>query len=946
MLDKTYNFSSVEKDSACKWDSVSAFRAGANSKASSKSFCIVIPPPNVTGSLHMGHAFNSVLQDIMVRFERMRGKNVLWQPGTDHAGIATQMVVERQLYAETSLTRKEIGREVFVKKVWDWKEKSGGAILSQLKRLGASCDWSRERFTMDQGMSEAVLEAFVTLYKQGLIYRDTRIVNWDPCLGTSISDLEVTQTEVDCSLWYIRYTLEDGVSYRYPIEFDNDGKPIRWEIRNYIVIATTRPETMFGDTGIAVHPDDPRYKDIIGKYIVLPIVGRRIPIISDPYPDPDFGAGAVKVTPSHDFNDFEIAKRSGLDFINILTPQATLCLLENESFLRGFVLSDEKKKIFGEFESLDCLSARSQVVSLLKEKNLLDRIEPYKHVVPYCERSGVPVEPRITEQWYLNAKVLAEPAIRSVRNSSTSFIPQSWEKNYYDWLNDIQPWCISRQLWWGHQIPVWYGPDGKVFVEKTEVSALNAAVEYYLAQGGDTALYVQRLIEEGNKSDLLVRDEDVLDTWFSSALWPFASLGWPEKTVELDAYYPTNILVTGFDILFFWVARMMMMGLHFIKDVEGRGIEPFNVVYIHALVRDKDGQKMSKSKGNVVDPIGLVDQYGADALRFYFAIMAVQGRDIKLDSARVIGYRNFITKFWNAIRFSQLNGAKHSVNFSPQDVKFVINKWVISRLSTAIKEVTTGIETRRFNDVSAILYRFIWHELCDWYVEFIKSILNDGDDDLRIETLSCFSYVSHNVCKLLHPIAPFVTEELYSHISVEGLVEEESLLCHAQWPSLTFEDPSSVQEVDMIIHLISEVRSVRKEMNVPLKAIVPLVVVDESHLVREQLLRHKSIFYRLTSVDIVFSGHSPERSIQIILDETIFFLQIGDLIDFSVEKARLKKSLEKIIAESSLIRARLDNKQFMEKAPPEIVQREKEKISQIESQKLSLEVALARVKNF
>ncbi|CAL9917959.1 Valine--tRNA ligase [Candidatus Liberibacter solanacearum] len=945
MIDKTYNFASVEQKSAEKWDSIDAFRLGTNAKSDSESFCIVMPPPNVTGSLHMGHAFNSVIQDIMIRFERMRGKNVLWQPGMDHAGIATQIMVERQLSAESSLTRKDIGRKAFIEKVWDWKKKSGSSILSQLKKIGASCDWSRERFTMDQGMSKSVIEAFVSLYKEGLIYKDKRISNWDPYLGTSVSDLEVVQNEVDGSLWYIRYPLMDGVSYHHPIEFDADAKPVEWEVRDYIVVATTRPETIFGDVAIVVHPEDCRYKEIVGKYATLPIVGRRIPIIFDSYPNPNFGAGAVKVTPAHDFNDFEIAKRHGLGFINILTSQAKLCLLKNDFFLKDLAVSDETKNIFSEFEGLDCLTARSKIVALLEQKGLLDKITPYKHVVPCCERSGITIEPRITEQWYLNAAVLAKPAIRSVKNSLTSFVPQSWDKSYYEWLENIQPWCISRQIWWGHQVPAWYGPEGQLFVEHTESAALNSAIDYYLSQNNDMTLIVQKMIKKGNIADLLKRDEDVLDTWFSSALWPFASLGWPEKTIELKTYYPTNVVVTGFDILFFWVARMMMMGLHFMKDSENKGIEPFRIVYMHALVRDKYGQKMSKSKGNVVDPIDLINQYGADALRFYFSIMAVQGRDIKLDLARVVGYRNFITKFWNAVRFAEIKNAKHSVSFVPQNVKCVINKWIVVRLSTVINEVTTGIENHRFNDISAILYRFVWHELCDWYVEFIKSILNQDDSELISETLSCFSYVLYNVCKLLHPIIPFVTEELYAHISPDG-IDKKEVLCHAQWPSLVFEESSAVEEVDWIIRLISEIRSVRIEMNVPLKAVVPLVFVNVDLSMRERLISHQYIINRLSSGNIVFSDSSPERSIQIVLDGMIFFLKIGDFVDFSKEKYRLEKSLTKVLDELSIVKKRLANSNFIEKAHPDVLQLEKEKLSKIEKKKQSLDTSLARIKTF
>ncbi|XCD91668.1 valine--tRNA ligase [Candidatus Liberibacter asiaticus] len=944
MIDKTYDFAFIEQKSVEKWNSVDAFRIDVAPKLGSGVFCIAMPPPNVTGSLHMGHAFNTTIQDIMIRFERMRGKNVLWQPGTDHAGIATQITVESRLFAQSSLTREDIGRDAFIEKVWEWKKESGGSILSQLKRLGASCDWSRERFTMDEGMSNAVRNAFVVLYKDGLIYRDKRIVNWDPSLKTSVSDLEVIQKEVDGNLWYVRYPLVEGVTYRHPIKFDDDAKPIDWEVRDYIIVSTTRPETMFGDVAIAVHPDDYRYKELIGKYATLPIVGRLIPIVSDVYPDPEFGDGAVKVTPAHDFNDFEIAKRHGLGFINILTPEAKIFLSENESFLENIVLSDEARNIFSEFEGLDCFAARSKIVSLLEKSNLLDKTDSYRHIVPHCERSGVTIEPCITEQWYLDAKVLAESAIRSAKNGCLSFIPQSWDKSYYEWLENIQPWCISRQIWWGHQIPVWYSPDGKLFVENTEDAALRSAIDYYLSQDNDMTVKVRKMIKDGNISDLLKRDEDVLDTWFSSALWPFASLGWPEQTAELKTYYPTSVLVTGFDILFFWVARMMMMGLYFMKDAGGKGIEPFHIVYMHALVRDKNGQKMSKSKGNVVDPIDVIDQYGADALRFYFSIMAVQGRDINLDLERIAGYRNFITKFWNAIRFSKMKNARHSVSFVPQDVKWIVNKWIIKRLATVINDVTVGMENHRFNDVSAVLYRFVWDELCDWYVEFIKSILNQKDSELVSETLSCFSYVLYNVCKLLHPIIPFVTEDLYSHVSPQDDMDKQGLLCHAQWPSLIIDDSESIEEVNWIIDLISKVRSIRTEMNVPLKAVVPLVFANIDAHVRKRLECHKCIIDRLSSGNIIFADCPPDRSIQIILDGMVLFLAIGDFVDFVKERSRLKKSLEKVLDELSSIKKKLENNQFVEKAPPSILQAEKERFSKVEKKRISLENSLERIR--
>ncbi|MGQ3292742.1 MAG: valine--tRNA ligase, partial [Shinella sp.] len=562
MLEKNYDSAAVEPRIAKAWEDADAFRAGEGAKPGAETFSIVIPPPNVTGSLHMGHALNNTLQDIMVRFERMRGKNVLWQPGMDHAGIATQMVVERKLAAEKLPGRREMGREAFIEKVWEWKAESGGLIFNQLKRLGASCDWSRERFTMDEGLSEAVLEVFVSLYKEGLIYKDMRLVNWDPKLLTAISDLEVEQIETNGNLWHLRYPLEPGVTYQHPVAFDEDGTPTEFETRDYLVVATTRPETMLGDTGIAVSPEDERYTSIVGKHVILPIVGRRIPIVADEYPDPTAGTGAVKMTPAHDFNDFDVGKRHGLRQVNVLTIDAKITIKENEDFLEGLDHPAALHGAWDELEGKDRFEARKIIVTIFEEAGLLDKVEPHKHTVPHGDRGGVPIEPRLTEQWYVDAKTLAKPAIASVREGRTKFVPKNWEKTYYEWMENIQPWCVSRQLWWGHQIPAWYGPDGQVFVEKTEEEALHAAIQHYIAHEGPWKAWVEEKLENFAPGEILTRDEDVLDTWFSSALWPFSTLGWPDKTPDLKTYYQTDVLVTGFDIIFFWVARMMMMGLH------------------------------------------------------------------------------------------------------------------------------------------------------------------------------------------------------------------------------------------------------------------------------------------------------------------------------------------------------------------------------------------------
>src|SRR3989440_3080174 len=671
MIDKTYQPSDVEGRIYAAWEEADAFRAGRPERAGAKPYCIVIPPPNVTGSLHMGHALNNTLQDVLARFERMRGRDVLWEPGTDHAGIATQMVVERLLHKENKADRRNMGREAFLRRVWAWKEESGGAISRQLRRLGASCDWSRERFTMDEGLSRAVLRVFVQLYRKGLIYKDKRLVNWDPKLLTAISDLEVQQVEVKGHLWHIRYPLEGAA-------FDaNDPS-------TFITVATTRPETMLGDVAVAVHPDDERYRHLVGKRAVLPLVGRRIPIIADEYSDPEKGTGAVKITPAHDFNDFEVGRRHDLPLVDVLDAEAHLKLAGNEAFLRDVPPSAELEQTLAD-HGLDRFVVRKDIVRRLEIAGLLAKAEPHTHMVPHGDRSAVVIEPFLTDQWYVDAKTLAAPAIAAVRAARTVFVPRNWEATYFNWMENIQPWCISRQLWWGHQIPAWYGPDGKIFVAESEAEALSEAIAHYLANGtisGDAAAEMRR---QASKSTLLTRDEDVLDTWFSSALWPFSTLGWPDDTPELKRYYPTDALVTGFDIIFFWVARMMMMGLYFMADA------PFHTVYIHALVRDERGAKMSKSKGNVIDPLELIDEYGADALRFTLAAMAAQGRDIKLSTQRVEGYRNFATKLWNACRFAEMNGCMRVDRFDPLSVQETLNRWIVHETANAAGVITAAM---------------------------------------------------------------------------------------------------------------------------------------------------------------------------------------------------------------------------------------------------------------
>ena len=724
MLEKHYNPSDIEGRIYQQWDDAGTFRAGRKPKDGkpAEPFCIVIPPPNVTGSLHMGHALNNTLQDVLVRFERMRGKDVLWQPGTDHAGIATQALVERQLMERQQPDRRAMGREAFIKRVWEWKEQSGGTITGQLKRLGASCDWSRERFTMDEGLSKAVTKVFVELYRQGLIYKDKRLVNWDTKLLTAISDLEVQSVETKGQLWYFRYPIKDPGRLKH----------------KHIVVATTRPETMLGDTAVAVHPDDKRWKKYIGKTVVLPLVGREIPIVADEYADPEQGSGAVKITPAHDENDFEVGRRHDLPLINIFDQHGAL----NDNVPEAY-------------RGLDRFEARKRVVADLEALELVEKIEPHVLKVPYGDRSNTIIEPWLTDQWYVDAATLAKPAIEAVEDGRTVFVPKNWEKTYFEWMRKIKPWCISRQLWWGHQIPAWYGPDGEIFVGFDEAEAADLANKHY------------------GKTVELKRDEDVLDTWFSSGLWAFSTLGWPDETPELKRYYPTSVLVTGFDIIFFWVARMMMLGLHFMKEV------PFHTVYIHALVRDEGGQKMSKSKGNVMDPLELIDQYGADALRFTLAAMAAQGRDIKLSSNRVEGYRNFATKIWNAARFGEMNACLPSKDFDPAGAKQTINRWIAGEAQRAAAAVTEGIEQQRFNDAASAAYHFVWHTFCDWYLELAKPILNGADEPAKTETRAMFAWTFDRILTLLHPFMPFITEELWWRIGEAAGGREQMLITGA-----------------------------------------------------------------------------------------------------------------------------------------------------------------------
>lgn len=876
MLEKTFQPRDVEAKHYQNWESQGAFSARPEGNA--QSYAIVIPPPNVTGNLHMGHALNNTLQDILIRFARMHGKDALWQPGTDHAGIATQMVVERQLEAE-GITRQKLGREKFLDRVWQWKDQSGGAITRQLRRLGASCDWTRERFTMDDGLSQAVRKVFVDLHRDGLIYKDKRLVNWDPKLRTAISDLEVQPRETKGNLWYFRYPLE--------------GNPER-----HVVVATTRPETMLGDSGIAVHPDDPRYQSLIGKHAILPLVGRRIPIVADSYADPEQGSGAVKMTPAHDFNDFEVGRRHNLEMIQIMDEDARLTASVPEPY-RG----------------LDRFEARKKIVADMEAAGLLEKIEPHTHKVPYGERGGVPVEPFLTEQWYCDAKTLAAPAIKAVEEGRTVFVPANWTKTYYEWMRNIQPWCISRQLWWGHRIPAWYGPDEKIFVAMSEEEAKAAAKAHY---GNDTTL---------------TQDPDVLDTWFSSGLWPFSTLGWPEKTKELERYYPTDVLVTGFDIIFFWVARMMMMGLRFMGEV------PFRTVYIHALVRDERGQKMSKSKGNVVDPLGLVDDYGADALRFTLAAMAAQGRDIKLSMSRVEGYRNFATKLWNAARFCEMNECRFDPKFRPEQCKETLSKWLISSIAATAKDIEKALTEFRFNEAAGRIYQFAWHSYCDWFLEFAKPVFMGTDEAAKNEVRAVSAWGLDQIMRMLHPFMPFITEEIWQH-----LTGQKEWLVQVGWPKVpaSLNDAKATEEIEWLIRLITDVRAVRAEMNVPAAAQIPLIIQGASSETISRVERHKPLILRLARLSqLECKDKFPTTgAAQIILGEATLLLPLADVIDFSKERERLIKESKKLQTEIDKIAAKLDNQDFIARAPEEVVDEQRERQEELTATYARLQSAL------
>jgi valyl-tRNA synthetase len=896
MLEKTYEPAAVEGRIYDGWLEADAFAAGAGARPDAEPFTIVIPPPNVTGSLHIGHALNNTVQDILIRFNRMLKKDVLWQPGTDHAGIATQMIVERQLAAQ-QVDRRTLGREKFIERVWEWKAESGGTIMNQLKRLGASADFSRERFTMgaagqpDDQMVRAVTKVFVELHRKGLIYRAKRLVNWHPGLETAISDLEVENLEIKGHMWHLRYPLADGVTYAFPIT-DEEGNVTGTETRDYIIVATTRPETMLGDVAVAVHPDDERYQGLIGKFVELPLVGRRIPVIADEYADPALGTGAVKITPAHDFNDFEVGARAGLEPINVFTT-------------RGAIVEDDF--IPAKYRGLDRFEARKAIVADLtsmaedNETQGLDHIEDKKIMVPHDEKSKlVVIEPFLTDQWWVKADVLAQPALASVREGRTKFVPQQYENTYFAWLENIKPWCISRQLWWGHQIPAWYGPDNEAFVAHSEAEAQAAAEKHY------------------GKPVMLTRDPDVLDTWFSSALWPFSTLGWPDETPELKRYYPTSVLVTGFDIIFFWVARMMMMGLEFLDK------EPFHTVYMHALVRDEKGQKMSKTKGNVIDPLKLVDEYGADATRFTLAAMAAQGRDLKLAISRVEGYRNFVTKLWNAARFLEMNEARRVEGYDPRANKLPLNRWIVGATARAMAAVRSSIEDYKFNEAANSAYDFVWGTFCDWYVEFAKPVFNGEDEGAKAETRATAAWALDQILIMLHPIMPFVTEELWAKTGEFG-PKRENLLILTEWPDLSgLEDAEADAELAWLVDVISNVRSVRAEMNVPAGAKLQLAVSGAGEQTLARLVAGTSLITRLARLEEISPRNEvPGESAQFVVGDATYALPLAGVIDLGAEKARLEKEVGKLDAEIAQIDKKLGNEQFVSKAPEEVIEEQK-----------------------
>ena len=965
------NFDAAAKEAAIwkKWEDANAFKAGANWDGKSDAYAIMIPPPNVTGVLHMGHAFNNTLQDILIRWHRMRGFDTLWQPGTDHAGIATQMVVERQLAENKQPSRAELGREAFLEKVWEWKDKSGGTIINQLKRLGASCDYSREAFTMsgapgapagnDGNFHDAVLKTFVEFYNKGLIYKGKRLVNWDPHFETAISDLEVENIEVDGHMWHFKYPLADGETYTY-VEKDEDGNVTLIEERDYISIATTRPETMLGDGAVAVFTDDERYAPIVGKQVHLPLCDRTIPVITDEYPDPDFGSGAVKITGAHDFNDYMVAKRNDIPMYS---------LMDTKGAMRSDDVDDNL--VPEKYRGMDRFDARKAVIADIDALGLMIKIEDKKVMQPFGDRSKVVIEPALTDQWFVDTAKIVQPAIDAVRNGTTKILPEGDKKVYFHWLENIEPWCISRQLWWGHQVPVWYLPgrnkDGSaadvngpydgpyeicapsfeaasaIAKEKFKASdAKEIPSDFKLADNNpiDAFLVNSNL---GTQADydyvVMFRDPDVLDTWFSSGLWPSGTLGWPENTDELARYYTNDnlnrTLITGFDIIFFWVARMMMMG------IETMGKVPFETVYVHPLVRDEKGKKMSKSTGNVLDPLDLIDKYGADAVRFTLTAMAAMGRDLKLSESRIEGYRNFGTKLWNATRFAEFNEASPVADFDPKSVNQTLNKWIIGETALVREAVDTALEQYRFNDAANALYVFVWNKVCDWYVELSKPLLQGDDADAVTETKATLAWVLDQSYTMLHPIMPYITEELWDETG------HNDMLVHKAWPTYTsadYVDETANVEMNWVIALIEQIRSVRAEMRVNAGAKIPMIQLGLDATAQTALDNNKSMIMRLARIEeITVATEAPKGAITLPVEGGQFCLPLADIIDITAEKARLNKAIEKLEKELNGIKGKLNNEKFVNNAPEAVVAENRARIETGGEELATLQAAMERV---
>ena len=954
-LEKTFDAKSAEKRIYEKWEKEKSFRAGANASRK-EPYSIMIPPPNVTGVLHIGHAFNNTLQDILIRWKRMQGYNTLWQPGTDHAGIATQMVVERELAKNpTNKSRQEMGRDEFLKNVWKWKKQSGDTIINQLKRLGASCDWERTAFTMsgapgspaeDGGnFHDAVIKVFIEMYNKGLIYRGKRLVNWDPHFETAISDLEVENIETEGKMWHFKYPLQNDETYLH-IERDVDGNIMKEETRDYISIATTRPETMLGDGAIAVNPKDQRYSSIIGKYCEIPVGPKKdrrwIPIISDEYPDPDFGSGAVKITGAHDFNDYQVAKRNSIPLFRLMDTKGRMrddglpyseaaSLAQNFSNFGEFTEAeiDTLNLVPEEFRGLDRFEARKLIVDHITNQDLavktiiksqdgenneeIPLVEEKPVMQPFGDRSKVVIEPMLTDQWFVDTSKIVGPALDAVKSGKVKLIPDSEEKTYYHWLKNIEPWCISRQLWWGHQIPVWFDENG----------------DQYCAENLQSA---QELAGNGVK---LTQDPDVLDTWFSSGLWPIGTLGWPEKTPALDEYFPTSTLITGQDILFFWVARMMMMQLAVVGKI------PFSTVYLHGLVRDAKGKKMSKSTGNVVDPLDIIDEYGADALRFTNAAMASIGGVLKLDMQRIVGYRNFGTKLWNAARYAEMNGAQPSTGNLPNP-KENLNKWIMGETSKVLNEVQISFENFRFNDAAHSLYAFVWGKVCDWYVELSKPLFSSSNKNVITETQETMGWVIDQCLILLHPIMPFITEELWG-----SLGKRSSLLVHQNWPNYTTTDlvePEADQEMNWVISLIENIRSARQQMHVPAGLKIPLIYQEMTVGAQKTFERNSIMIMKLARIsDAERINNFPKGTVSVSASGAIFGLPLADVIDIEAEKSRLVKAEEKLTKEINSMEGRLNNPKFVNSAPPEVVNETRDNVVKRKEEQSQVTKALKRL---